>query len=101
MSGEENRALVGRLADEALTQHNLGVLDDIFHADYVEKEPPPGMGPGLAGLREWLAMWIEPFPMCDGVLRSRSQTKRRCGVARLGRVRTEDLSWVFRQLIMR
>jgi steroid delta-isomerase-like uncharacterized protein len=54
--------LVGRLADEVLTQHNLAVLDDIFHADYVEKEPPPGMGPGLVGLREWLAMWIEAIP---------------------------------------
>jgi hypothetical protein len=56
MSGEENRALVGRLADEVLTQHNLAALDDIFHADYVENDPPPGMGPGLDGLREWLAM---------------------------------------------
>ena len=28
MSGEENRALVGRLADEVLTQHNLAALDD-------------------------------------------------------------------------
>jgi steroid delta-isomerase-like uncharacterized protein len=62
MSGEDKAALVVRLADEVLTQHNLAVLDDIFHADYVEKEPPPGMGPGLVGLREWLAMWIEAFP---------------------------------------
>ena len=61
MSGDENRALVGRLADEVLTQHNLAALDDIFHADY-GNEPPPGMGPGLVGLREWLAMWIEAFP---------------------------------------
>jgi steroid delta-isomerase-like uncharacterized protein len=71
MSGEENRALVGRLADEVLTQHNLAALDDIFHADYVENEPPPGMGPGLVGLREWLAMWIEAFP--DGRWRLEEQ----------------------------
>jgi predicted ester cyclase len=62
MSAEENRALIERLADEVLTQHHLAALDDIFHANYVENEPPPGMGPGLVGLREWLAMWIEAFP---------------------------------------
>ncbi len=62
MSTETNRALVGRLADEVLTRHNLAALDEIFHADYVEDEPPPGMGPGLDGLRQWLAMWIEAFP---------------------------------------
>lgn len=62
MSVQTNTALVGRLADEVLTRHNLAALDEIFHADYVEDDPPPGMGPGLEGLRQWLAMWIEAFP---------------------------------------
>ena len=50
MSVQTNTALVGRLADEVLTRHNLAALDEIFHADYVEDDPPPGMGPGLEGL---------------------------------------------------
>lgn len=62
MSTQTNTALVGRLADEVLTRHNLAALDEIFHVDYVEDDPPPGMGPGLEGLRQWLAMWIEAFP---------------------------------------
>ena len=62
MSSESNITLVQRLADEVLTGHNLAVLDEIFHADYVEDEPPPGMGPGREGLRQWLAMWIDAFP---------------------------------------
>lgn len=33
-----------------------------MHADYVEDEPPPGMGPGRDGLRQWLAGWIAAFP---------------------------------------
>jgi steroid delta-isomerase-like uncharacterized protein len=45
-----------------LTGHNLAALDEIFHADYVEDEPPPGMGPGREGLRQWLARWIAAFP---------------------------------------
>ena len=42
MSIETNKALQRRM-EEALTQHNLDVLDEIFHVDYVELEPPPGM----------------------------------------------------------
>jgi steroid delta-isomerase-like uncharacterized protein len=62
MSAEANMALVDRLADEVLSRHNLAALDEIFHVEYVEDEPPPGMGPGRDGLRQWLAMWVEAFP---------------------------------------
>jgi steroid delta-isomerase-like uncharacterized protein len=62
MSTEANTALLQRLADEVLTGHNLSVLDEVFHADYVEDDPPPGMGPGREGLRQWLAGWITAFP---------------------------------------
>jgi steroid delta-isomerase-like uncharacterized protein len=62
VSMEANTAKLQRLADEVLTGHNLSALDDIFHADYVEHDPPPGMGPGRDGLREWLAGFIAAFP---------------------------------------
>jgi hypothetical protein len=52
MSMEANTALLQRMFGEVLTGHNLAVLDEVFHADYVEGDPPPGMGPGLEGLRE-------------------------------------------------
>ena len=61
MTAEANTAQLQRLA-EVLTEHNLAALDEIFHADYVEDEPPPGMGPGREGLRQWLASWITAFP---------------------------------------
>ncbi len=62
MSTEADMARLQRLGDEVLTRHNLAVLDGIFHADYVENEPPPGMGPGRDRLRQWLAGWIAAFP---------------------------------------
>ena len=62
MSAEVNTAQLRRLTDEVLTRHNLAALDEIFHADYVQDEPPPGMGPGRDGLRQWLASWIAAFP---------------------------------------
>jgi hypothetical protein len=44
-----NQEAVERLAGEVLTRHNLTVLDELFHADYIEADPPPGMGPGVDG----------------------------------------------------
>jgi steroid delta-isomerase-like uncharacterized protein len=62
MSTTPNLTLLERFVDEVLTGHNLAVLDDVFHEDYVEDDPPPGMGPGRDGLRQWLAGWIAAFP---------------------------------------
>jgi steroid delta-isomerase-like uncharacterized protein len=61
MSIYANKSLLERYAD-ALTRHDLTVLDEFYHSDYVQDEPPEGMGPGLEGLRHWLATWIEAFP---------------------------------------
>jgi steroid delta-isomerase-like uncharacterized protein len=57
-----NQQAIDRLTNEVLTQHDLGVLDSIFHADYIEADPPPGMGPGVDGLRQWLSGWFAAFP---------------------------------------
>jgi steroid delta-isomerase-like uncharacterized protein len=57
-----NQQALDRLMDDVLTQHNLEHLDTIFHADYVEADPPPGMGPGVEGLRQWLSAWFVAFP---------------------------------------
>jgi steroid delta-isomerase-like uncharacterized protein len=62
MSIEANKALLERYADAVLTRHDLAALDVFFHSDYVQDEPPEGMGPGIEGLRQWLATWIEAFP---------------------------------------
>jgi len=57
-----NQEAINQLATEVLTNHNLAALDEIFHADYVEADPPPGMGPGIDGLRSWLEGWFAAFP---------------------------------------
>jgi predicted SnoaL-like aldol condensation-catalyzing enzyme len=97
MSAEANTAKLQQLMDEVLTKHNLAVLDEIFHADYIEHEPPPGMGPGRDGLRQWLAGWIAAFPdaqwaiaeqLADGDqvwTRSRHPHARAAAGLRLGR----------------
>ncbi len=57
-----NQQVLARLTNDVLTHHDLDVLDSIFHADYVEADPPPGMGPGVDGLRRWLSGWFAAFP---------------------------------------
>ena len=62
MSVDANRALIQRLLDEVLTQHNLAALDEIVHPNFVELDPVPGQGPGREGLKQWFAMYFAAFP---------------------------------------
>ena len=52
MSIEANKALLERYV-AVLNRHDLTALDEFYHSDYVQDEPPEGMGPGLDGLRQW------------------------------------------------
>jgi steroid delta-isomerase-like uncharacterized protein len=61
MSIETNKAILGRL-EQVFNQHDVDALGEVFHVDYVELDPPPGMGPGLAGLQAWMAMFFAAFP---------------------------------------
>jgi steroid delta-isomerase-like uncharacterized protein len=62
MSIEAKKALLKRYADAVLSGHDLAAMDEFFHADYVQEDPPDGMGPGRDGLRQWLATWMQAFP---------------------------------------
>ena len=62
MSGVANKALVQRLIDEVLTQHNLAVLDEIVHPDFVELDPAPGQEQGREGLKQFFAAYFDAFP---------------------------------------
>src|SRR3954469_1777451 len=61
MSTEVNKAVVERYAD-ILTRHELAALDELFHADYVQEGLPELVGPGIEGLRQFIATWIGAFP---------------------------------------
>ena len=61
MSIQANKALLERYF-EALNRHDVTALGEFYHSDYVQVEPPEGMGPGLEGLRQWVSTWIEAFP---------------------------------------
>ncbi len=63
MSVEENKALFRRLIEEVANQGNLAAIDELVAPDFVEHEElPPGIPPGLEGLRAFFAAWRRGFP---------------------------------------
>jgi steroid delta-isomerase-like uncharacterized protein len=63
MSTEQNKALVNRLVEEVLNQHDLSVLDEIVSLDFVEHEAlPPGVPSGREGSIALFSMLLNAFP---------------------------------------
>lgn len=55
MSEQDNKAVVRRYYDEVLNQRNIDLLDELAVEDYVEHDPFPGQGNGLADLKARVA----------------------------------------------
>ena len=49
MSGEENKAVVARLIEEVLNEHNPAAAEEFFAVDFVEHVPALGQEQGLEG----------------------------------------------------
>jgi steroid delta-isomerase-like uncharacterized protein len=61
MTDTANKAIVRRYYDEVLTQGKLAALEELATVDYVEHNPLPGQGEGLAGLRDRAGMLRAAF----------------------------------------
>jgi predicted ester cyclase len=59
---ERNKALVRRFYDEVLTKKNLEVVDELCARDVVDHNPLPGQAPGIEGLKQTLAQYLQAFP---------------------------------------
>ena len=59
---ESNKTLIRRIADEAISKGNFGVLDETLGPDYVYREPTVGEKKGKNGLRELITMYRTAFP---------------------------------------
>jgi predicted ester cyclase len=62
MSTEENKAIVRRLYEEAITQKKPEVLDEIMAPDIVDHASFPDLGPGLEGFKGVFALVLSAFP---------------------------------------
>jgi steroid delta-isomerase-like uncharacterized protein len=64
MSVEQNKAVTRRYYDEVLNQGHLSVLDDIAADDYLENDPFPGQGNGLADFKARVSSLLTAFSPC-------------------------------------
>ena len=62
MSAQENKAIVRRLYEEAISQNKPEVFDEIMSADIVDHAPFPDQAPGLEGFKGVFAMVLSAFP---------------------------------------
>lgn len=62
MSAEHNKAIVRRLVEEAQSRHNLGAVDELLAADFVDHSVPPGLPPDREGVKMQFAMFFSAFP---------------------------------------
>lgn len=61
MTVEDHKAIVRRYYEQVLNQGNLGALEELAAAEYVEHSPLPGQTSGLAGLRQRVEMLRSAF----------------------------------------
>jgi steroid delta-isomerase-like uncharacterized protein len=61
MSTENNKLLVRRLYDEVLNQQRADSVAELATPDYVEHDPVPGQGEGLAGLTDRIRLLTSAF----------------------------------------
>jgi steroid delta-isomerase-like uncharacterized protein len=61
MSTDANKALARRVFEEVLNGRNLDLLDELAAPDYVEHNPLPGQGSGIAGIRDRYRMLFDAF----------------------------------------
>jgi steroid delta-isomerase-like uncharacterized protein len=61
MSNHDNRALHRRIFEEGVNRHDLGLVDEVIHPNYVNYDMP-APAPGREGFKQVMAMFFTAFP---------------------------------------
>ena len=59
---EQNKTLTRRFYDEVFNKKNLNTVDELCAPGFVDHNAPPGQGPGLKGLKDWMQQFFQAFP---------------------------------------
>jgi steroid delta-isomerase-like uncharacterized protein len=62
MFNENNKTIARRFFLEAFSEGKLDLLDELLAADYVDHNAPPGIPPGVEGIRYLLSTFRAAFP---------------------------------------
>jgi steroid delta-isomerase-like uncharacterized protein len=59
---EEYKALERRMYEEIFNKKNMGAVEQFYATDWVCHPSPPGMPPGLDGMKQWHKLMNSAFP---------------------------------------
>jgi len=59
---EANKAVYRRFVEEVINQGNYDLVDELYSPDYVDHSAPPGVPPGLEGVKGVFALFRTGFP---------------------------------------
>ncbi len=62
MSTEQNKTLARRWLEEVINKKNLTAIDELFATNLVDHALPPGLAPGIEGLKQVHSAYVHAFP---------------------------------------
>jgi steroid delta-isomerase-like uncharacterized protein len=62
MGTAENKANAKRFLEEVINRGNLSVIDELSGANFVDHQAPPGVPPGIEGVKAFITMFRAAFP---------------------------------------
>ena len=62
MSVEENKALSRQVIEEGFDKGNMALLNELVAGNLVNHDTPPGIPPGIEGLKQVVGMYRTAFP---------------------------------------
>lgn len=62
MTAEANKKLYRRYIEECFNGGRVELLDELLAPSYVFHDPPPGVAPGIEGVRQTIRMFHAAFP---------------------------------------
>ncbi len=68
MSVTDNKAVAMRWQKIWGSQTDLADLDEFIAADFVSHSAPPGLAPGIEGVKQWVSIFYNAFPDLDGAV---------------------------------
>lgn len=62
MSTEENKALSRRVIEEGFVKGNMAIVEQVFAANHVNHDAPPGLPGGPEGIKQFVSIYRTAFP---------------------------------------
>jgi predicted ester cyclase len=62
MGTQENKASASRFLEEVVNRGNVALIDELSAPNFVDHQTPPGVPPGIEGIKTYISMFRAAFP---------------------------------------